>query len=264
MSDVWLKQSNDKPLFPDVLWSRPESKHGAGKLCIIGGNQFAFGAPGIAYNEAIDAKAGIVRVLLPEAIKKTVKAILPDADYANSNRSGSFSKEALSEILSHANWSDLTLLAGDLGRNSETAIMLENFVAKYQGPLTVTQDAVDYFKETPKLITNREQTLIVLSLAQLQRIFIATPTITPITYSMNTNQLVDALSDFTKNHKACIAVKHNDLIFVAFNGRVSTTQAKDEIWRVKTAARASVFYMQNPDKILESVSTALIDESEKW
>ncbi len=253
----WHRQTSEKPLFPDLLWSRPQSKQSAGKLAIIGGNAFAFGAPGVAYNEAIKSGIGICRVLLPDAVKKTVKAILPDADYASSNRSGSFSKPALDNFLESSNWSDGTLLAGDFGRNSETAVLLENFVQKYDGLLTITQDATDYFKAFPKVLLSRENTLIVVSLAQLQKIFINIPLITPITFGMSIQQLVEALHSLTEEYPVCISVKHHDVVYVAFDGRVITTPNEDMPWRVKTATRASVFWLQNPSKILEAATTSL-------
>ena len=255
--EYWQKQT-DEPLFPDILWSRPQSKAGAGKLTIIGGNSHGFGAPGIAYNTALQSGVGVCRVVLPDAIKKIVKGILPDADFAPSTPSGSFSKKALDALTSNAQWSDACLLAGDIGRNSETAITLENFVGKYTGLLTVTHDAIDYFKETPLHIVDRADTLIALSLSQLQKIFIATPTIAPITYSMTTQQLAHALHDYTQVHPACIVTKHNDLTFVAHNGRVVTHKHTEKIWRVATAARASVFWLQNPTKVFEATVSSLV------
>ncbi len=252
LDDYWLKQE-DEPLYEDILWSRPESKTSAGKMVIIGGNAHGFSAPGQAYNVSMEAGAGTNQVLLPDAVKKIVKGMLPDADFAPSNPSGSFSKSALDSFLQAAKWADLVLLAGDVGRNSETAILLENFVQKYNGLLTLTQDSVDYFKETPKLIVDRAGTLIVLSLAQLQKIFINTPSITPITYSMTTQQLVAALHDYTQPHQACIVTMHNNLLFIAHSGKVVTQKHEDKTWRVNTATKASVFWMQNPNKIFKSV-----------
>lgn len=251
----WLKQTS-KPLYDDILWSRPETKIGAGKLLIIGGNEYAFSAPGTAFNVADIAGAGVIRVLLPDAVRKVVKNLLPDADYSPSTRSGSFAKKALSDMLSLASWSDTVLLAGDLGRNSETAIALESFVDRYADQLVVTQDAVEYFHEHPGVIIDRPQTLIVLSLSQLQKLFINAPSITPVTLSMSTLQLVEALHVFTNEHSATIVTLHKGYVFVASRGQVSTTVCDKDIWRVETAARSAVFYMQNPEKVFESTTTA--------
>ena len=90
--------------------------------------------------------------------------------------------------------------------------------------------------------------------------FINTPFMIPVTYSMTTPQLANALHEYTQIHFATIVIQHNDLIFIGSGGRVITTPNDDKIWRVKTAARASVFYMQNPDRPLESIATSLIKQ----
>jgi hypothetical protein len=194
---------------------------------------------------------------MPDAVHKAVGRVLPDAEFAPSNPSGGFSKKALDSFLSIAGWGDACLLAGDFGRNSETAVLMENFVQKYHGLLTVTHDAVDYFKTTPKLLLERENTLVVLSLAQLQKFFINIPLITPITYSMSPLQLAEALQSLTQDFPACVCVKHQDTIFVSFCGVVISADSTAEFWRVITAARASVFWLQNPTKILEATVASL-------
>jgi hypothetical protein len=251
----WLKQGTE-PLFPDILWSRPESKSTSGKLSIIGGSSHGFGAPGLAYNSSMQAKVGSVSVLMPDAIKKIVKGLLPDADFAPSTPSGSFSRQALSSLMDASNRSDCVLVAGDVGRNSETAVLFETFVQKYKGLLAITQDAVDFFKETPKDLCDRPDTLIVLSLSQLQKLFMFTPTITPIILSMSVVQLAEALHHYTLEHCATIVTKHNDLIFVACKGQVSTTKDIRKIWRIETAGRASVFWLQNSTKPFEAVTSS--------
>lgn len=257
MYDYWHKQEREAPLFPDIIWSRPESRAGGGKLAIIGGHSHGFSASGIAYETALEEKAGIVKVLLPDAIKKTVKLILPDAEYGPSNPSGSFSKQALDSFLEISSWADGVLLAGDMGRNSETAVLLEKFVSSYSGKITITQDSADYFKDYPMLILNRPSTLMIVSLAQLQKVFINAPLIVPITYGMTLLQLVEALHLLTSKFSIAVSVKHNDVVFVAHNGQVVTTENKEMPWRVKTAARASVYWMQNPGKLLESAVSSL-------
>lgn len=253
----WRKQDPKQPLFPDIIWSRPESKSNSGKLAVIGGHSHGFGAPGIAYTQALEARVGVCKVLLPDSVKKTVRHVLPDASFGPSNPSGSFSRTALDSFLEISYWSDAVLLAGDLGRNSETAVLLESYVQKYSGPLIITQDAADYFKSFPQLLMNRPNTTLVISLAQLQKIFINAPLITPITYGMTPLQLSEALHQFTLKHPITVVIKHEDSIFVAHGGEIVTTENKDMPWRVKTAGRASVFWLQNLTKPLESIATSL-------
>src|SRR5690348_6592497 len=117
----WYKQTLDKPLFPKLAWSRPETKQTAGKLLIIGGNLHGFAAPAEAFTHAKAAGIGTTKVLLPNALQKTVGTMLETGEYAPSTPSGSFSKAALDTWLDFSTWADGILLAGDIGRNSETA-----------------------------------------------------------------------------------------------------------------------------------------------
>jgi ADP-dependent NAD(P)H-hydrate dehydratase / NAD(P)H-hydrate epimerase len=258
----WLKQSAEKPLFEDLLWSRPENKQTAGKLLVIGGNSFGFAAVGEAYQHAIKAGVGSARVLLPQAIKKIVGPILVNGEFAPSTPSGSFSQKALDSWLELAAWSDGVLLAGDIGRNSETAILLEKFLQKYGGQVTITKDAVEYVTTAPKLIAERQNTCVVLSISQLQRLFTALKSPRHIALGMGLPSLVDALHDFTQTHPFYIVTKHLENIVVAFGGQISTTKLTDDkdIWRVSTAAHSAVWWLQNPTKPFEAISTSIVSE----
>lgn len=260
MDTYWQQQSKDTPLFPDILWSRPETKLGAGKLLIVGGNSFGFAAPGQAYAAASDAGIGVVRVLLPEALRKTVGSHLQEAEFAPNNPSGSFSREALDPLLAHAQWSDAVLLAGELGRNSETAVTLETFVKKYHGLLTITRDAADYFLKTPSDILGRPDTLVVVSIEQLQKLALHDGYEEPLLFSMGSALVASWLHEFTANHIAHIILCHDGHLFVGSAGKVASqrTDTDEKIWRVTTAARSTVFWLQQPAKAFESLVTSFL------
>jgi len=256
----WHRQTADQPLFPDMLWSRPENKARAGKLLVIGGNVHGFAAAGEAYNQALKAGIGSVRVLLPDRLQKTVSKLFPEAEFAPSTPSGSFGRQALAELLDLSAWADGVLLAGDFGRNSETAILLEQFSQKYSGQLTLTKDALDYFTATPKVLISRRETLLVLSFAQLQKLAIKTGLTKAFTFEMGLVQLMDSLHEFTEQHPVALTVKHLENICVAFAGQVSSTKVNDDkdIWRVPTAAHAATWWLQSPAKPFEALATSLI------
>lgn len=253
--EYWQKQSVDAPLFEDILWSRPETKHGAGKLLIIGGNLHGFAAVGEAYAAAEKGGAGTIRLVLPDSLRKTVGPLGP-YEFAPSTPSGSFARDALSELLIGAHWADMILLAGDFGRNSETAILLENFVTKYQGPLVVTGDSIDYFYTHPQLLSDREQTAVAPSISQLQKFTTALKFETPILHDMGLMLLVQALHNFSQTHMPTILTKELDSIVVANDGKVSSTKTKASL--TAAAASATVLWMQNPSKPYESITSALV------
>ena len=260
--EYWLRQEPGKPLFPELEWSRPENRLQAGKLLVVGGNAHGFVAPAEAYTLAVKAGAGATRVLLPDAVQKIVGNTLEDGEFAPSTPgSGSFSQKALDTLLFSSQWADSVLVAGDLGRNSETAILLEKFLAKHPGAVTLTKDAVDYATTTPHAVMQRPDTLLVLSLSQLQRLAVAARWPEPVKFSMHLLQLVEWLHQFTLGEgRPHIIVKHLDQLCVAVQGRISTTRLPHDVptWRVATAAKAVVWWMQNPARPFEALTAALV------
>lgn len=255
----WQKQT-DKPLFPELEWSRPENKSLAGKLLVIGGNAHGFAAPAEGYAEALQAGIGTARVLLPDSLQKTVGKVFPAGEFAASNPSGGFAKNAIAEVLATSEWADGVLLAGDMGRNSETAIVLESLLEKFSGQVTITKDALDYFTPAPGQLIMRPHTTLVLSFAQLQKLAMSARFPMAFTFEMDLLHLVETLHKFTDSYPINLITKHLNNILVAVNGQVSSTKLdKDvETWRVKTAAHASVWWLQNPTKSFEALTMSVL------
>lgn len=258
----WHKQPNDKPLFSELLWDKPENKIQAGKLLIIGGNAHSFAVPAAAYAEAQAAGIGVVKVLLPDALKKSVGPILENGEYAPSTKSGSFSKQALAEWLDFAQWSNGILLPGDLGRNSETAIALEQLLVKYDGQITITHDALDYFTANPQKLVERSDTTIVASFAQLQRLATGARFTTAFTYDTPLANMTESLHKLSIRYPCSFVMKHSGIFYIAKDGEVSTTQTSpnENVWRVATAARVSVWTLQNPSKQFEALTCAIYEQ----
>jgi ADP-dependent NAD(P)H-hydrate dehydratase / NAD(P)H-hydrate epimerase len=256
----WHRQSATEPLFPDMQWSQPENKRTAGKLLIVGGNSFGFAAPATAFASASKAGIGTARMLLPESLRKVVGNTFTAGELAPTTPSGSFSQKALAELLAMAEWSDGVLLAGDLGRNSETAILIEKFLSKYKGQVTMTQDAVDYVTTAAQQVIDRPNTTLVLSFAQLQKLAVNAQFTSAFTFEMDFLRLIDMLHEFTALHRLNIVVKHLQNIFVAASGEVSSTKLDEDlkVWRVETASKTSVWWLQNANTPFAALTTAII------
>ena len=256
----WQQQLPDKPLFPDIEWNKPEQRSLAGKLGIIGGNKLGFVAVGDAYSTATEAGVGSVRVLLPEVLKKSVPAILSDVLYAPNNPSGGLSKDAKPEMHALGSWANAVLMIGDAGRNSETAILYEDFLRDYKGQLTLTRDSVDLLMNTPELVVERDDTLLVVSFAQLQKLFSRVYYPKMLTFSMQLQQLVETLHKFTITYPVAILTFHQNHIIVASRGQVTTTPWNNpmSIWKGSVATYAAAYWMWTPATPLEAVTTSLV------
>ncbi len=256
----WHQQKPGAPLFPDIAWSKPEQKSLAGKLGIIGGNKLGFSGVADAYGSAIKCGAGEVRVLLPDVLRKTIPLTITDTLFAATNPSGSLARDAINEMKVLANWSSGILMIGDAGRNSETAILYEDFIQTYVGPLTITRDAIDLVKNSSQLLIDRPDTLLIMSFAQLQKLFQSVYYPIVLTFSMQLTSLVEALHKFTITYPVTIAVLHKDQLLIASEGQVTSTMWDNpmSIWRGEVATNAATFWMWNPKKVLESATASLI------
>lgn len=256
----WKRQTNSKPLFPDVEWNKPEQRSQAGRLGIIGGNKLGFAGVGEAYGVATSSGVGEVRVLLPDALRKTIPPIMTDVLFGATNPSGSLARDASTEMNAISEWATGVLLAGDAGRNSETAILYEDFLKDYVGPLTITRDAVDLIKNSSATMVERPNTLLVVSFAQLQKIFQSVYYPKILTFSMQLAHVVDTLHKFTITYPCGIMVLHKDYLIVAVNGDVTTTEWQNPmaIWRGSVAAKAASYWLWNPSKLLMSATASIV------
>ena len=251
----WLKQGTE-PLFPDLLWSRPENKRQAGKLLIVGGNTHGFAAPVATYNAAVVAGVGTSRVILPDKLKKALGTSFTEAEFAPSTPSGSLAKRALDTLLDNAKWADGVLLAGDFGRNSETAVLLSSFMSKFGGQVTVANDGLDYFSNSNSPLLTRQNTLSVINMGKLQKLGKNNRPNPPVRHAMSLLELVNLLSGWGAN----VITKHADSYIVSSGGKVCTTPSKKEQnWQSELAAYAAVWHLQNPSKSFEAQSCAAFE-----
>ena len=256
----WHKQTTEKPLYPDLEWSKPERRDQAGRLGIIGGNKLGFAGVAEAYSAALSEGAGGVKVLLPDILKRTIPTNITDTVFAPTTPSGSLSKDALADMRALGEWATGVLLIGDAGRNSETAIAYEQFIEAYQGPLTLTRDAVDLIKNYPNKLMERPDTLVVVSFAQLQKLFSGVYYPKILTFSMQLTGLVEAVHKFTITYPVTLLVLHKDFLVTAHDGEVTTTPWENPmaIWRGQVAAKAATYWLWNKQTPLEAVTASIL------
>lgn len=264
MEDIsWLRQTSDKPLFPDLLWSRPETKRARGKLLIIGGNAHGFTGPAAAYAAALKAGSGTTRVILPDVLQKTLGNSLEEAQFASSTPSGSFARLALATWLEESTWAGGVLLAGDFGRNSETALTIESFLDKFQGLLIMTGDSLEPFIKSPAKLFKRPRSHLIMDLSGLQKLAQEYDPQMLVRHSMSLVGLVELLVVWTTKLPALIITHHQDHLIVVHKGRVSTTPAGDEALGPALSSFVGVWALQQPTKPFEAATTAIYSATNK-
>lgn len=250
---VWQTQSKDQPLFPDMLWSRPQNKRQAGKLLIIGGHGQQFARVAQAYQTSQEAGAGTVKIILPDSLRKVAESI-PNVQFAPSNPIGSFAKNALAELLDGSQWADAVLLAGDLGKNSETTAMLDSFLIKSDKLTVISNDSLQSIGLSLKEIADTGETDLVLDFKNLQRLGSSLKLEKPFISTMVNNVLAERLSELSKMVRSNMVIQREGQCWVASQGKVTNTKYSSDIGRL--AAYCAVWHMQNTGKPLEAMTTA--------
>ena len=256
----WHRQTPDSPLYPELEWLRPETRARGGRLLIVGGNHHSFRRVAESYEAAQKAQAGEIRVAVPDSLKPTLTHIIPEAEYVKSNASGGIGLDAENQLLAFAGWSQAVVVAGDMGRNSETPQIMDKFINRYSGLLAITADALEATAFSYDHLLAREQTLLVCSLAQLQRIFKDTAQTTAITSTIGVVKLVEALHELTAQQPCALTVYYENQLITALNGEVVTTpfkwQSDDPNWRVPVATRQVTFWMQHAEAAFKALTFA--------
>ena len=247
----WDKQG-DEAIFPDVVWSRPENPNGAGKLLMIGGQAGNMANLAKAYALAEVAGVGALHLLVPDSLAKVTKQI-PNINYAPSNRSGGFAKNALAELLATSSGMDGVLLAGDMGKNSETSLTLETFIDKYSGLLGIGSEAFSSLASGYPALVDRPNTILFLSQSQLRELGMALKLAEAITTDSVNSKLAKILHEVTTNHPATIVAFWNDKIWIAKSGRVA--ECKNVVYN---QPKALIWALQQPTKTYEALVSSCL------
>lgn len=258
-TSYWLKQSSTKPLYPHIEWNKPEQRAHAGKLAIIGGNKLGFVAVATAYTEALEAGAGSVRAILPDALKPALPPTILDTVFVPSNPSGGMAQDSKPLVEAALSWANHGLLIGDAGRNSETAIIYESLLSSTV-PLTITRDAVDLLRNASLTLVERPDTTLVLSFAQLQKLFQSVYYPKMLSFSMQLSLLVETLHKFTITYPLIVATFHQNQLVLASGGNVVTQEFDDpmRIWRGSIATRIACYQIWNPSHIFKASVASLV------
>lgn len=159
-------RQEDTPLFPKVLYNRPVTRSGAGRLLLIGGHSGEFSLPTTTHQLAIAAGVGECQVALPDVLAKFLGGA-PGTTFVNSSPSGSLGREALGRLLELAEDVDAVALGASLSNNSSTAMLAEKLVSELTQPLIVFDEALPALQHNLTPVTNNSDALIIVTMAEV-------------------------------------------------------------------------------------------------
>jgi NAD(P)H-hydrate repair Nnr-like enzyme with NAD(P)H-hydrate dehydratase domain len=166
MNPPQFTRQTDEPLFPNTLYNRPVTRHGAGRLLVVGGHTGELSQPTALYQLAMSAGIGECNVVLPDTLAKLLSGA-PGTHFAASTPSGSLAHEALGRILELAEDADAVALGASLSNNSGTAMLVEKLASELEQPLIFFGDALTILRHNLTLMTDNPRALVVATMAEV-------------------------------------------------------------------------------------------------
>jgi NAD(P)H-hydrate repair Nnr-like enzyme with NAD(P)H-hydrate dehydratase domain len=255
MSNVNFQRQTDQPLYPKILWNRPVSRRSSGRLLMVGGHKSSFSDIQAIYQLALAAGIGECHVIVPDGLSRLL-AGAPSTSFVPASPSGSLGKGALGEILARAADYDALLLGPNLSNNSESAILAESILDRYQGPVILCHEALPLAKHRPELITRRHNGLIIATMPEV------------FTLAANLNvpiKIKDSgvVSKVEIMHQVASASQNNYLLLgkdllVAAESQLSVTSAVSamDFFLNASIAVSAVWFTQNSSNRFAALTTA--------
>ena len=244
----WQKQSKNKALFEDIIWSKPQNKLSAGKYLIIGGNVHELIKSAIIYDSFMKVGASNIRLAMPIAVRKLIKDRSLNIDFLPSTPSGSFSLQATAEILDLAKLSDIAIISSDISKNSETTLMQEHFINNYHKKVCLLSDNIAIFDQFEIDKIDYNEILLIGEVKHLQKLLINKFNVL-IKESDELYLTVKALSDLTQKIPIKIVTLKNNMILVASAAKVCSTEVDRKInnWIEEICGPACFYLINNSD-----------------
>lgn len=159
-------RQDEAPLYPKILWNRPVSRRGAGRLLIPGGHTGEFSFPSALFQAATSAGIGECRVAFPDALVKLFSGA-SGTTFVPSSTSGSLGQEGSGLILHMAEEYDAMLLGASLSNHSQTTILLETLIRESSVPLILIEDAIALLEHQAELLVGNEKHLLIVTMPQV-------------------------------------------------------------------------------------------------
>lgn len=156
----------DELLFPQVLFNRPVTRNGAGRLLVVGGHTGEFSQPTAMNALALAAGAGECRVIMPDKLLPILGGA-PGVFFGASTNSGSLSRDALGRILQLSEETDAVAIGSSLSNNSDTTMLAERLLSETTGSLVLYDDGLVAARSQIADISRRPNTLFILTMPEV-------------------------------------------------------------------------------------------------
>ena len=154
----------------ELRFSMPENARFSGRLLVAGGTPQGFNQVVEHFLLTSSLGAGKSVLCLPYNLLKFIPRPHPEnISFLASVNNGSFSKDALPDLLNLSAGSDTLFLPGQLGRSSETAQTILSLIKKLSRPIIVAGDSVLFLQNETEIL-DMSNIYLFLNLSLVQRL----------------------------------------------------------------------------------------------
>ncbi len=246
----------DRPLYDDVIYSRPEQRRIAGRLLLAGGHSGSFHPLAQIYDEARTAGIGKIVLVMPDSLKKIVGNLLSDAIFAPSGPGGAFAKDAAERVLALATDTEGLILA-DFSQNAEAGIVMREILAGYSGIKCITPEIISSFKTELAEIKELRKSFWLCDL-RTARLAIAALEVAAVLPLDASRLAVAGAAKLLANGigHPCVIAGINQ-VFVSDGDTVTVTELIKAIGINQLTAWLTVWLLQQPQTPLKTLTTAV-------
>ncbi len=241
MFDYWQQQT-DKPLFEDLVWSRPENKNQLPKIAIVGGSKQGFIDSFQTFEQAEKVGCGDLKLVLPDSLKNNLPKNDTRLIFVKSNKNGAFSDELLTHLKALSSQANLITIADDIGRDSMTWVAIDSFLKlDLSDVMLVGKSCISNDVMIDTIISRQRLTTFVVNQQPLQKVASRLPT---DTHFLSTDQLTNTVQKLhaltTQLQNIMIIATTSELVIIAYKGQIYSTKLKANLNQL--AGVASAYY----------------------
>lgn len=251
---VFERQSGEL-LYQKVLWNRPVSRLGAGRLLLPGGHSGQFSLVTGIHQVAEASGAGECVAALPDSLVKTLGGA-PSTTFLASSPSGSLGREALAGLLELSEDADSILIGANLSNNSLTTILIERFMTESERPVIAFEDALVSLQHDLKALAERPGNLLIVTMPEIFKLAAALGVAITIRRDGGILNKLEIIRDVAAASK-CDYVVYGSEIIVSVDGKLGVSAVNYRLGQMPAMyiGTLSVFWTQNPKQRYEGLMT---------
>lgn len=251
---IFERQSSEA-LYPKVLWNRPVSRAGAGRLLLPGGHTGQFNLVTGTYQVATACGIGECVAALPDCLVKLMGGA-PDTTFVNSSPSGSLGREALGRLIELSSNADAILIGANLSNNSLTTILVERLIIEAKRPVIAFADALISLQHDLPSLAARPNNLLIITMPEVFKLAGALGVAITIRRDGGLVNKLEIVRDVAAASK-CDYVVYGSEIIVCVDGRLGVSTVNYRLSQLPAVyyGALSVFWIQTPQQRFEALMT---------